>query len=829
MKRGMLALAVVFLLASTCAARELVVTSTANSGQGTLRWALQNAMTGDTVIFDPSVFPPSDPATIYPSSELPSLGLLQSGVTVDASNAGVVIDGSAIRSDWSVGLRVNGASNCRIMGLQIVGFSGVGIAVFGASHTVIGGLRDRGKGPVGQGNLLGSGTFGIELGGGTSDTTIRGNIIGADLTLENPLGSRTGVEVYHGAVNTAIGPGNVIAYNQLDVSLDGKRVHGTAFFENLLIRDALTRIALQGGANAGVTAPFIDYLDALEGVVRGNACPGCSVEVYSFSEDGLGRTEGITISGEDGQFELDKGSSLRGTSVVAAATDEAGNTGPFSNVFPWHEMTRIQHGSLPAPSELVTKPSGELDDSRIGLFTCALLHPDYEPEVFPDFGVLDTQYILDLGVKRVRLSISNFDPPKIDWGVSEFVIEPEHDAFIDELIGNGISITFNLVFWDKDYAADGGNVRSPRFRTDAEVERYLEYVRFIVRHFKGRVEYYELWNEPTVLNTIMEIELHDYLKLARRAIPIIKEEDPRAKVVVGSISHAIDSHAQEFLRGVLRSDIMKTADGVAWHPMYGTSPASDYHREYYYGYAELVREFRRIATDYGFDGAFKGDELNWLTPDQAYNDWPNEYTEPVCAKYFARGILTHLGLVDSTSVILLLDRPAIYGTIQNLCTAMAGNESVDMPIEIGTECSGPVAYCAFRYPNGDRLLAIWTDGVAEDEDPGIPATITFPSLAAGSVTGIDVLHGFEQELIFEIDGEDTIIRSFLVKDYPILIRLSDVTFGPTYEETVGDGFHRLGDPSAAPTGSGADRDGDGVPDDEDLCPDWPGSEATSGC
>jgi len=713
------------------------------------------------------------------------------------------------------------------MGLQIVGFTGSCIAVFGSSHTTIGGLRDRGKGPVGEGNLLGASTFGIELGGGTSNTIICGNIIGTDASLEEPLGSRTGVEIYHGATNTTIGPGNVIAYNQLDISLDGERVHGTAFFENLLVRDALTRIALQGGSNAGLDAPFIDYLDASEGVVRGNACPGCSVEVYSFSEDGLGQTEGVTIGGEDGRFELNKGSSLRGTSAVAVATDEAGNTGPLSNAFPWQEMTRIQHGSLPAPSELVTKPSGELDDSRIGLFTCALLHPDYEPEVFPDFGVLDAQHILDLGVKRVRLSISNVDPPKIDWSVSEFEIEPEHDAFIDELIGNGISITFNLVFWDKDYAADGGHVRCPRFQTDAEVERYLEYVRYIVQHFKGRVEYYELWNEPTVLDTIMEIELHDYLELARRAIPIIKKEDPRAKVAVGSISYALHSHCQEFLRGVLQSDVMEMADAVAWHPMYGTSPASDYHREYYYGYAELVREFREIAASRGFDGAFEGDELNWLTPDQTYNDWPNEYSESICAKYFARGILIHLGLLDSTSVILLLDRPAIYGTIQNLCTAMSGNESIDMPIAIDIDYDGPVAYCAFRYPNGDRMLAVWTDGVAQDEDPGVPATITFPGLAASSVTGTDVLHGFEQELTFEIDGEDTIVRDLLVKDYPILLRLSDITFGLDYEETPGDGFHRLGDVDAA--GGGPDRDGDGIPDDDDWCPDYPGTELMHGC
>ena len=463
-----------------------------------------------------------------------------------------------------------------------------------------------------------------------------------------------------------------------------------------------------------------------------------------------------------------------------------------------------------------------------------MLHPEYEPEVFPNYGVLDASHILELGVTRVRLSISNLDVDKIDWDVSEFEIKPEHDAFVDELIGNDISVTFNLNFWDKDYAAEGGRVRYPRFRSAAEMDRYLDYVRFIVRHFRGRVDFYELWNEPTVRDCIMEVDLQDYIELARQAIPIIKREDPAAKVIVGSISFAIYPDAQEFLVGVLESDVMPIADAISWHPMYGTSPEHEYHRDYYYGYAELVREFRLIAERHGFAGTFQGDELNWLTPDQSYpfdlQPWPNEYSEAQCAKYFARGIITHLGLVDSTSVILLNKKPWVYGTIQNLCTAMAGNESIDVPVEIDIETDGPVATCAFRYPNGDRMLGVWTDGIAQDEDPGVSATLKFPGLVAGQVTGIDVLHGFEQELIFEVDDGDTSVRDLLVKDYPILIRLGNVTFGPDYEETVGDGFHRIGDITVvgAPAG-GDDRDGDGVPDEEDWCPDYPGSEEMNGC
>ena len=43
----------------------VIVTSTADSGPGTLRQALANARSGDTITFDPTVFPPGAPVTIF--------------------------------------------------------------------------------------------------------------------------------------------------------------------------------------------------------------------------------------------------------------------------------------------------------------------------------------------------------------------------------------------------------------------------------------------------------------------------------------------------------------------------------------------------------------------------------------------------------------------------------------------------------------------------------------------------------------------------------------------------------------------------------------------
>ena len=72
--------------------RTLLVTSTADSGPGTLRQVMQDAQPHDTITFDSAIFPPNAPVTISLSTGLPELS--QGNLTIDASNAGVILDGS---------------------------------------------------------------------------------------------------------------------------------------------------------------------------------------------------------------------------------------------------------------------------------------------------------------------------------------------------------------------------------------------------------------------------------------------------------------------------------------------------------------------------------------------------------------------------------------------------------------------------------------------------------------------------------------------------------------------------------------------------------------
>lgn len=239
---------------AVASARTLVVRSAADSGTGTLREALAGLQAGDTVTFDPAAFPQGAPATIRVSQQLPCL--CKDGVTIDASNAGVVIDGSGA-PPGTIGLVV-AANESRIMGLEIIRFDHSGIWIQG-SRNVIGGDRSRGTGPSGQGNVVSGNKFsGINFpDSAASGNRIVGNLIGTDATGTRPLGQpqSKGVFLFPGGPGNTIGgtepwEANVISGNALaEVFLQQARADTIA--GNLIGTDP-TGTKRVGGALMGI-------------------------------------------------------------------------------------------------------------------------------------------------------------------------------------------------------------------------------------------------------------------------------------------------------------------------------------------------------------------------------------------------------------------------------------------------------------------------------------------------------------------------------------------------------------------------------------------------
>jgi len=331
----------------------------------------------------------------------------------------------------------------------------------------------------------------------------------------------------------------------------------------------------------------------------------------------------------------------------------------------------------------------------------------------------------------------------------------------------------------------------PKSQDEQEIQRYLDYARFIVRRFKGRIKYYEILNETFYGEgssfTQQNVELPDFINLITRVAAVIHEEDPDARVVTGSAPALYDQAIFDYQMGILSSDaILPIVDAVAWHP--GPYPAKlGGLVDHLYRVPETIQEIQNTATAHGFRGEYLPYELQWPT---AYNPSPSEpwnvYSETVSAKYYARGILDHQG----SGMVSLLAGTAYEGklpkmdVIRNLANLLADAEPAPLSLQAQSTLTDVVSY-TFAYRGDDSyLIALWEDGFATNEiEPGTPLTLTVSSLittlqlSADSdllVTGCDVLHNFRQPLDAYADGDSLVIPNLQVRDYPLVVRLSPI-------------------------------------------------------
>jgi hypothetical protein len=182
----------------------IVVTSAADSGPGTLREALQQASPNTTIIFDPAVFPLANPAKITLTSD-PLPTITQGNLTIDASDTGVILDGS--QASQGNGLQIESDGNV-IKGLQILNFPASGFMIFEASENLIGGINAAPGGPcTGDCNLISNNVVGISIMGERAvNNVVSGNYIGTDFAGKQSLGRQAfGIYIQDGAQDNVIG------------------------------------------------------------------------------------------------------------------------------------------------------------------------------------------------------------------------------------------------------------------------------------------------------------------------------------------------------------------------------------------------------------------------------------------------------------------------------------------------------------------------------------------------------------------------------------------------------------------------------------------------
>ena len=258
------------------------------------------ADSGDSVLFDESVFPQGDPATVMLDSSLP---IMRTGKDVVDGKDGVIVDGKQrtlvcftlwsdanelrnlrahncqtavlvregvgnaigrpgdgnLLSGNQVGIEVRGEGTIiqdNILGLDARGlermaneFEGIWVRNE-ARDTIIGG-----SGP-GEGNLISSnGVFGISV--EALDTVIQGNVIGLDSSGKKALGNRYGITVQAGAGDTLIGgtedgSGNVISGNATGVLVRDPGTTGTNIEGNNIGTDVAGEVVVANSVDVWV-------------------------------------------------------------------------------------------------------------------------------------------------------------------------------------------------------------------------------------------------------------------------------------------------------------------------------------------------------------------------------------------------------------------------------------------------------------------------------------------------------------------------------------------------------------------------------------------------
>jgi hypothetical protein len=418
----------------------------------------------------------------------------------------------------------------------------------------------------------------------------------------------------------------------------------------------------------------------------------------------------------------------------------------------------VQQGNDSPAFILKTLPSQKLADNHTGIWW-----EDYD-------SYQDSNFIYSNGFTRMRIGmLMDWKSDDQEWPLTEDTLLKHVDDKITEYAEEGIEIALII--------QEGTDVPFiVQEFTQEDIDKLLGVTKFIVEHFKGRIGYYEIYNEFG--NTA---KVHTYADLVEQSAALIKEIDPDAKVIFGSVPgdklEGEEGYGEQ-LRFVMNTGYMwalinavdfSQIDGFSWHPIYEQIPEDPLYQEY----PQLVKKIKAQLSVRGFTGEYFADEVLWSASDGFPGNPP--LSRIIAEKYYLRAITEHRGLDVNVTINTFFQEPVV-GAIRNLNNVLAGAEPTE--IDLSLETSIDVEYLrsyAYTLPDGNILVAVWNNGAAVENDHGVGSTITINDFSAENAIGIDVVHGFEQELITDAIDGNLIIRDLQLKDYPIIIKLIDST------------------------------------------------------
>ncbi len=173
-------------------------------------------------------------------------------------------------------------------------------------------------------------------------------------------------------------------------------------------------------------------------------------------------------------------------------------------------------------------------------------------------------------------TLATADTAGVQWAREQFnwdVIEPtdntfdftSYDAVVAAYEEHDIRVV-GLLTYSSSWAASGGGVSSSG-ASDYEfyppdLTAWQDYVATVAEHYAGRVDYWEIWNEPNHL-AFWKGTAAQYAELLEAAASVITAANPEAKIVLGGLSGADADYLDQLYDQLADPTII---DIVAIHP-----------------------------------------------------------------------------------------------------------------------------------------------------------------------------------------------------------------------------------------------------------------------
>jgi len=159
--------------------------------------------------------------------------------------------------------------------------------------------------------------------------------------------------------------------------------------------------------------------------------------------------------------------------------------------------------------------------------------------------------------------------------------------YIDRCLANGMSTICILDYGNKFYE-DGGYPRSAE-----AIEGFVRYSEAVVKELKGKVKYYQVWNEwdgGCGMRGHGRGDAESYVKLLAAVSPRIKAIDPSIVVIANSVCTGDD-----FLKKTVNLGVLKYCDAVALHTYFYGNPKQT-PENYWYPRMQNVDKMLREAN-----------------------------------------------------------------------------------------------------------------------------------------------------------------------------------------------------------------------------------------